>query len=142
MRIHSNEIMRPHLVAAAQAAGIELAFCEKAGSRKRSHAYEVTLSGSSRYATQSNGVPRGTKAATWDEWGIFLMRLFDLDCTMIAGPYNGRAEFLKQTREAVEHARNYERIVGRKRPGMEGPWLRPMAGESREAFEAATRAAA
>lgn len=133
MRIHTS-LDRQVMFGAASVAGVRIEEISQHGSRKRDHAFEIKLSGSSRYAAQGGQ----WKAATWDEWGVFLMFILDRDPIAVCGQYNGRADFLRQTREAVEGARNYERIVGRKRPGMTGPWLFPLAGESNEAFKAAT----
>lgn len=58
--------------------------------------YEVFLSGSSRYNSAHD---RYEKAATWDEWGIFIAALFEIDPEAKISHYDGRDDFIAQTRE-------------------------------------------
>ena len=120
MRIHTDgTICDSEFYEAARAAGVTIEVKSKHGSRKRWVGYEIQLSGSSPYSAQSGA----WKAATWDEWGVFLAFLFDREPTLIAGTYDGHDDFVMQTAEAVLHNENYERLTGRKRPGMTAPWL-------------------
>lgn len=120
MRIHSDTLGYLDLRIAAERANVHMFEGEEHGSRKRARAFEVSLSGSSKYAAQRD---TSYKAATWDEWGIFLDTLYQDDPQMIAGQYKSRHDFIAQTQDAVERNENYERLVGRKRPGITGPWL-------------------
>lgn len=93
MRIHSDKITEADLRAAASAARATLTFsCH--GSRKRDHAFEVTLRGESK--RRPNSGKRGAAdeyAATWDQWGVFLGALFETDRDMTSPYYDGRGEF-------------------------------------------------
>ena len=65
-------------------------------------------------ARQGNG---GGHSATWDDHGIWMARLFDIDPGAHIETYRGRSDFLAQTRRAYEH---YQRII----PGERlAPWL-------------------
>lgn len=119
MKIHSDTITYLDVRNALQNA-VVYADVDRVGSRKRDHGFNVYLYGSSPYAAQHD---RTEKAATWDEWGVFLDYLFEIDPQMIAGQYDGRDDFERQTREAVEHNKRYAEIVGRPRPNMTAPWL-------------------
>lgn len=121
MRIHTDNDLSLSL--AARTAGVSLAYVKQHGSKSRARAYEVALNGSSPYQCAHRTAESGDKAATWDEWGIFLDALFDQDPHLIAGPYKGRNDFLDQTLAAVEANERYEQAVGRKRAGHTGPWL-------------------
>jgi hypothetical protein len=88
-------------------------------SRKRAHAYELHLAAwqpitaaddvpdlhhdrsGRRHA--NSGVAFETDmpyAASYDEWGLFLAELFELDPRMIAGTYDGRDDFHAKTGHA------------------------------------------
>lgn len=97
MRIHSNVLTENDIREAIHAGGmtaVSLTKLEHKGSRKRNHAFEVGLSGSSRRCTNpGNGNRERRKAAAWDEWGIFIHALFMKDPSAIIGNYNGDNEF-------------------------------------------------
>lgn len=83
------------------------------GSRKRAHAFEVKLTADDGY--DRHGIKRcyGTnsgsygggydRAATWVEWGDWIVALFKHDLAAIIGPYDGADDFLAQTARAAEH---------------------------------------
>lgn len=120
MRIHSDTLDRDTVFRAALAAKTYAEVLSAHGSRSRAGAFEVQLSGSSPYTAQSGA----WKAATWDEWGVFLDSLFDIDPHMIAGPYNGRNDFIDKTQEDVNRNEGpYAEAVGKPRPYMTAPWL-------------------
>jgi hypothetical protein len=83
MQIHSDVITTEHLFRAARIARVDLVKCEPGGSRTRNHKHNVNLEGESRRAPNNRG--RGGKAATWDQWGVFLGYLFDVDPDMVCG---------------------------------------------------------
>jgi hypothetical protein len=118
MKIHSDKITPNAIYAAAHEAGVEVLSCEAAGSRKREAAFMVYLSGSSRYVTQYDHY---SKAATWDEWGIFLASLYRRDTEMVAGQYLDKAHFQLVTREQRDRNRNLPEQF--QRPDMNAPWL-------------------
>lgn len=100
MKIHTNELMGGDIISAANT--IPAPFqCwltdEGFGSRSHDRAYVVRCTGSHKVAPQ--GMP-GHKAATYDEWGLFLAELFSRDPGMKAGNYNGAQDFIAQTKGA------------------------------------------
>jgi len=96
MRLHTNTLTRTEVREAARVAGsgVHVQIIDY-GSRKRNHAFEVTLTGTSNRRPNSgtsrndNGV---TYAATWDEWGMFFAALYTIDSEMIAGAAYANAE--------------------------------------------------
>jgi hypothetical protein len=84
---------------------------ESKGSRSRDHAFEVHMTaepGSDKhgikrcYATNSGNYGKGHgKAATYIEWGDWMVELFKIDPQAIIGPYEGREDFVLQTHDAV-----------------------------------------
>jgi uncharacterized protein (DUF2461 family) len=136
MKIHSDTLTANDLYAAADTAGVTLFQCDRAGSRKRRFAFEVALEGSNRYAAARDPERKG---ATWDEWGIFMMHLLDKDCRAIVGIYNGRADFLQKTRTEAERIATWHDPAKYQAKTHRAPWLRPMAGESVESFNAKLR---
>lgn len=100
MRIHTDNITWRDLMDAARKAGREVrATASEHGSRSRVLAWEVSLTGTSgrRPNTGRYGSPvgedDGTRAATWDEWGMLLAHLFEVDPDATAGPYDGVSDF-------------------------------------------------
>lgn len=100
MKIHTDNISYATVRQAAAIAGVDC-IIEARGSRKRDHAFEVALSGSSRYATESKLFLHPVQGATWDEWGVFIDALFTAEPTAIIGQYKSRNDFLDQTSNAV-----------------------------------------
>src|SRR4051812_4814148 len=95
MRIHGDTISRDELGQAARAAGVTFVRRHWHGSQSRDHAFEVILSGDSPF--RCNGTP-DEYAASWDQWGIFLAKIFDLDPTItISRVYADAAHFHKIT---------------------------------------------
>ena len=94
MRIHSDILTNRHLIDAAAVARVDFDQWEDKGSRKRDHAFDVTLTGESRRrpnrGTSADRNHRGY-AATWDQWGVFLAALFAIDPNMVT-PYYADAE--------------------------------------------------
>jgi len=85
--------------------------------RQYANGFEFFLSGSSPYAAQHG---YGEKAATWDEWGEVIAKLYAVDPGARIGHYSDRADFIRQTRSFVESDYNRSQR-GRKR--RLGPWL-------------------
>lgn len=79
MRVHTS-VEYGTLSDAARAAGVMLT-ASRHGSRTHDHAWEIRLTdGAGRARTNSGKHGAGHDvAATWDEWGIFLARVFDVD---------------------------------------------------------------
>lgn len=93
MRLHTSALTDQDIRDAANHAGVQIEHIHKHGSRKRTHAWEVALSGSGVTGGQWGG--GGYKSATWDEWGIFLGELYRRDAQMIAGAAYQDAEHFR-----------------------------------------------
>jgi hypothetical protein len=89
MRIHSDFIEEVDVRKAARLAGVQFTRFGLHGSRKREHAFDVILTGSSP-RRQNQGEDY---AATWDEWGSFLGYLFALDANAWTQQYTSGAHF-------------------------------------------------
>ena len=95
MRIHSDSIRVSDLNAAARAARVDMEFTTH-GSRKRDHAFNVNLTGESKRRPNRNHAS-DEFAATWDQWGVFLAALFDVDPNASMTYYDGSADFHYRT---------------------------------------------
>jgi hypothetical protein len=88
MRIHSNVLSYTDISKATHGLAGVYVSASKHGSRSHSAAFEVSLEGngyrgnSGQYGARDMSQPL---AATWDEWGVFLGRLFVIDPEMIVG---------------------------------------------------------
>jgi hypothetical protein len=74
----------------------------KHGSRKRDHAWELTLSAAPRKGRRyrnngRTGADTFEAAAYWDEWGIVLSWLFSIDPNMTCWAYDGAEDFHHKT---------------------------------------------
>jgi hypothetical protein len=67
------------------------------GSRSHDHAWVVRLSGTSKHTMDTRNLVEHDKAATYDEWGIFIARLFSLDPGAKIGVYKDEADFNSKT---------------------------------------------
>jgi hypothetical protein len=65
-------------------------------SRTHARAFEVQMEGNGSVASQYRTNTDGTKAATWDEWGVLIGRLYVLDPDAIWG---GKANPIYQSAE-------------------------------------------
>lgn len=100
MRIHSDTLTNRDLANAATIARVSFDKWEDKGSRKRDHAFEVTLTGESRRRPNSGNVGASDAyAATWDQWGVFLAVLFSIDPAMVTPYYKDATEFHYRTRD-------------------------------------------
>lgn len=91
MKLHSDFLEASDLRLAARHAGVRFTTFEERGSRSRAARFDVILSGSSsRNQNFSRG--SGNKAATWDEWGVFLAILFFLDPRMVSTDHYSSGE--------------------------------------------------
>jgi len=85
MRIHSNTLTYSDLAWSARIARADYEI-DKTGSRSRDHAFTVHLTGESRRSPNRRGKNEpGTKAATWDQWGVFIAMLFSKGPDMVVG---------------------------------------------------------
>lgn len=86
MRIHSNVIEYADVIEAVHGMPGVYVTVSQHGSRSHARAFEVMLEGNG--AARNTGTHGGDpqiQAATWDEWGLFLARLYDLDNSMLCG---------------------------------------------------------
>jgi hypothetical protein len=96
MRIHTSLTESQVRTLAHSVPNVTVAHSATHGSRKRAGAVEIRLHGSSWRSTASGD----GKAATWDEWGVFIGKLYRLDPDAIVGQYRSRGDF-----EDVTHGR-------------------------------------
>ena len=117
MKLHSDVLTRTDLIEALDLPAVtaEIAEC---GSRKRRRGFTVYLSGTSPFASQRSGAG---KAATWDQHGRWMARLFDIDPDAIIAIYNGRDAFYAETAARLSEEIKYH---GKVRPGFTAPWLK------------------
>ena len=82
MRIHSDILTREDLGGMlADLPGVYFDHISTHGSRQRARGIEVRLIGNSPYLNMA----KTDKAATWDEWGVFMARVFDKDSSALMG---------------------------------------------------------
>lgn len=99
MKIHTNELYSGDISNIAERVeGITL-YVTGAGSRSHDRAYEIRLTGSSKCAPRN--MP-GEKAATYDEWGHFIARLFAIEPGAKIGHYKDAADFHEKTKNAFQ----------------------------------------
>jgi hypothetical protein len=92
MIIHSDTLVYSDFDAAATAAGVDLQGFNVKGSYSRARAFNVTLSGSGRNGGMYGNL--GYPTATWDEWGIVLAHLFNVDsAARVPRVYEGAEQF-------------------------------------------------
>lgn len=116
MRIHTSATL-DDIYQAARVAGVGFTGVSRHGSRKASHAFEVGLTGSSSHRSQWR--QSNCQAATWDEWGIFLAAVFEVDPNASATYYANADDFHWQTGDRFrtlqrvdQHARHKWSYVG------------------------------
>lgn len=89
MRFHANNLTMTDVATAAARAGVTFTISTH-GSRSRRAAYEIALQGDSNRSNASNT----GKAATWDQWGVFIDMLFEADDSLtIPRAYENRFQF-------------------------------------------------
>lgn len=90
MRIHTDKIELRHIHAAMSEAQVSPIRLTLHGSRSRDHAFDVKLTGLSN--RRCNG-DTDEYAATWDQWGVFLGALYQMDPDMKVPYYDSRDHF-------------------------------------------------
>ncbi len=92
MRIHSDILTAADYVTAARRADVTIIKLDAKGSKSRLGAHDVALSGHGVMGGMYGNL--GYATATWDEWGMMLNHLFDVDPdARIAKIYEGREYF-------------------------------------------------
>lgn len=110
MKIHTDRLTESDVYAATNAAGMRNVYADvlEKGSRSRKRALEVKLvgnsnravnAGTSRYAARGRDADR---AATFDEWGMFINALYLTDPDAIVGPYQSKDHFERVTRHRYD----------------------------------------
>lgn len=81
MRIHTNKLVAENITAMVEALlpGCRVHNLREHRSRSRVRAFELNMSGHGTTGGQWGSA--GLKTATWDEWGILINALYDLDPT-------------------------------------------------------------
>ena len=94
MFIHSNVLTYRHFYDAAAFAGpgVQVIELDRLGSRTRHAKFKFSLTGHSPFQRGFGASKDGEKAASWDEWGIFLARLFMIDPDAHCGKYGYQSE--------------------------------------------------
>lgn len=92
MKIHSDVLTYGMIIDATRASGMKgvWAEIEEHGSRSRKRRFDVKLEGNSPHFQNPGTGYRSdapAKAASWDEWGMFIQALFELDPDAIIGDY-------------------------------------------------------
>jgi hypothetical protein len=99
MRIHLSALSHVDVNAALALSQTYAEKWEWHGSRRRPHALEITLRGNSKRRPNYGTGPRTDDgyAATWDQWGVFLAKLFEVDPTITCDYYADADEFHTRT---------------------------------------------
>lgn len=103
MRIHSDLITASDIYTATRDLPGVYAEVTTHGSRSRRSAFEVRLEGNGYARNTGNaGADNYENAATWDEWGVVIARLFDIDPDAFCGTakypaYRNAEDFHAQT---------------------------------------------
>lgn len=107
MKLHSDKISTQDIREALETArakgkivgDTELLVLEEQGSRKRENGWEVRLGVKHRDGVHNRRNMNNTAySATWEEWGWFIVELFELDIDLEFGSYTSYNEFHTQTR--------------------------------------------
>lgn len=87
MRLHSNTHLAGAIYNAAEVAGAEVFDVIHNDSRSHEHGFTVKLTGDApnRPMYWDRDRDGDVRAASWDQWGIFLSVLFDRDPDMVVG---------------------------------------------------------
>jgi hypothetical protein len=101
MRIHTDQNTWSNLYDAARVARVSFDRSRSFRSSIRESGFDITLEGESRRRPNNRGSSDG-HAATWDQWGVFLGHLFNIDPDMVVGTpkrpvYASETDFERQT---------------------------------------------
>lgn len=111
MKIHSDKLTQENLLEHVPA-GVTLQLSETT-STKRLRGFEAQMKAepgedahgvARRYVTQSNDA----RAATWVEYGDWMVELLKIDADAIIGTYNGVNDFIVKTHEAASSRPSFE----------------------------------
>ena len=94
MKLHTDKLTSADIYKATyDLPGVSVDVTPK-GSRSKDHAFDVRLTGTSPRRPNSGRSGAGDEyAATWDEWGIFFARLYEIDPEMTNWAYDNSDDF-------------------------------------------------
>jgi hypothetical protein len=112
MKLHTDTINRNDIInvlmdTGLRADGVYIDTCDEKRSHSHSHGFEIRLRGmdgkdrndnTRRLPMYSWKTGNTEKAATYDEWGIFISALYEIDPDARFGPYLNEADFHGKTR--------------------------------------------
>lgn len=105
MKIHSDVLDYADVQEALKGMpGVFFITCEQRGSRSHARAFEVKLEGNSPRRAMNHE----DQAATWDEWGLFLNRIYEVDPEAVCGTvkhpvYANAGDFAWKTGDRFEN---------------------------------------
>ena len=130
MKIHSNILTQQdirdcvpdgcYLAGHYARNGVDWASIHEEGSRSHARGFTVRLSGSSKSVMQS--LP--DRAATWDEWGIFLAAIYERDPDALCGWYKTHDDFILRTTEEAERIAKFFPADSVEARTHQAPWLK------------------
>ena len=88
--------------------------------------FEIFLTGSSPYAAAHQDTVHGgqyEKAATWDEWGIVIDKLYAIDPSARIGHYTDRSDFIEQTAKERDRIAQWHDPASYYARSRQAPWL-------------------
>lgn len=105
MRVHTNVLTTLDVYKATEGLPGVYATAHRHGSRTHDGAIEISLEGNGYTGGQYHSTDK--KSATWDEWGVVIARLLDVDPKAVFGTvkrpiYDGSSDFHRQTRWRFE----------------------------------------
>lgn len=127
MRIHTDTLTARDLYASLPE-GVYLNVTEH-GSRQRARAFEVTLylyekdDLHRRFGNSGGYGASDLVAATWDEWGIWLEALYELDPVLFCNYYPSYLDFVSSTRRHRDYVRSFNKPESLAYRTHTAPWL-------------------
>jgi hypothetical protein len=126
MRIHTSATYRD--ICSCLPRGVS-AYITEHGSRSRERAFEVTLYAYAkddlhrRYGNTGGYGRSDDVAATWDEWGLFMVALYEIDPEWTCTYYPTEADFYDRTRRHREYVRLANKPESLAARTHTAPWL-------------------
>ena len=128
MKVYSDTITRADLFDCLPG-DVSAEVIEIRHARKRAHGFTVSLEGiGDRHYRRKNGgnygaSSPGVMAATWDDHGVWMARLYELDPDALIADYAGRDDFERQTREYRDYVQTYNKPTSKRWAEHLAPWL-------------------
>ena len=128
MRLHTDTIETPNALRALLPEGV-YAYITPKGSRKRARAFEVTLyvpckdDLHRRFGNSGGYGASDDVAATWDEWGLFFVALYEVDPLWTCDYYPTERDFYDRTRRHREYVRIAHKPESLEARTHTAPWL-------------------